>query len=405
MPACDGHLTMDEGAFAAHLKDLATQIKDTVADVAARTVFDDAEGVRRAVEYELYQIYIDKYNASDDPSSVQIPPTPPDKGYSLLDGHWKQVVDDYRSNYEIDLLTFDAADEAATRDSLKNEHLTWIVDLFDRGGGFPKPDRAEAPISTLEQTAGAESLLTVSQGEGGEIDINAATGNLGESMIGAAVTANISGVQDATNGWNSSTSKVFRTQFLPRIPTAAGNQINAIRAMRNLLGMHQGLMTKARGDIDAIAHDGLEAVESFDGCCGGGADITTILGVAGGVLAIAGGVATIAAGGTGIALVGAGIGILGGAVNTAKALDGAETEEFALGDSTLDGTIEKIKEAVDKTYTDLDSGYTELGTNGMAALASLMDSNPNLVRAPRPESGNGDGFGDATQENVQETVE
>ncbi|GAA4907817.1 hypothetical protein LX16_3158 [Stackebrandtia albiflava] len=377
MPACPEHRHMDEVAFSAHVRALAVAIRDRVAERTARTVLKDAERAREAVRIAM---------GTDDVTAR----VPADEGYSLLDEDWRALVDAYRDDYRIDLLSFRSSDAAEAEAGLRDRHLGWIVARFTRGRRLPQPGRTAPPIRSLEEIAGTGPLIEVRRSEGGEIDVGLASERLGDGMLGAAVVADVGGVAAATTGWESETSTRFRDEFLPRIPTAAGNQINVLRAMRNLLGLHQGLLTRAREDVDRIAHDGLEAIESHDDCCPGGADtFPTGLGLTTGVTALADGVARLTGGGTGITLLGDGGGPLEGHVDDARRLTAAGVVGHELGGPTPEVIVEKIMTALDTTYRELDRGYTEIGVNGLGALAKLMADNPDLLRAPRPSTEEG----------------
>ncbi|CAM3301743.1 hypothetical protein [Stackebrandtia soli] len=406
--ACGDHKDMDEGAFGSHIEELATKIKDKISELAASQVMTDAQTAQSAVDYAIEQktreIQDDIMYDNVDPTTVTWPEKGPDNGYSLLDSGTKEFVDDYKENYNVDLLTFTTSDASKAESDLKNEHLVWIVDLFSRAGSIPKPSRADSHIAALELVAGAEGLVEVETNDEGEIDVDTNSTNLGNSQLGSAVTSDVNAVRSAVTSWDSATSKVFKFQFLPKIPVAAAHQVNVIRAIRNLLGVHYGLVERARADIDSLAHSGLEAVESFDDCCGGGGDVQAWLGLAGAVLTIAGAVTSIASAGTSLALVGAGISLINGSVSVAKNLDSLSATEEQLGADTLDGVIENLRTLAQKSWTDLDEAYEKLGS-GMTSLSGLIESSKQHLVAPRPEGANGEpGFGDATPENVDDVV-
>lgn len=400
--ACSEHITMEPGSFASHIDELAVKIKDKIAKLASATVQQDAEQAKQAVESAIGQENRTRHEEAMASGGTFTPmEMPADNGYSLLHESWREVVDDYRNNYEIDLLTFTAANASEAEDALKNEHLTWIPELFTRGGNLPKPQSVDATITALSDLAGSGEVLSLENPEDGA--------DWSDGSFGTVVDADISTIQDATKPWDSGTADVFRTVFLPKVPIAAANQIDVMRAMRNLLAAHRGILLLGRGSVDAIAHDCLEVLEGFDECCKGGVSLQTVLGVTAGVLAIAGGVATLAAGGSGVALIGAGIGILSGTVNTVKTLDGAingdDTMAVAanheLGGDNVDDVVDNLKEALDTTYADLDEAYTEL-SGLMGALDGLMSGSPTKIRAPRP--GGSPGLLDTDQGNVVDTT-
>ena len=405
---CEAHIEMDPGTFVEHLKETATTIKDKIAKLTADHVLQDANYIRQYIESVIIN---ENQNRQAEAISSGTPYQPlvvgADNGYSLLEGDAKAVVDDYRTNYNVDLLTFDETNVYDAEESLK-EHLAWVVDLFDRAGNLPKPQDADPIIAILDGVAGSGAILEITTtDEGVDVDVDS---DLGAGSLGSAVEADMGAIQTAVSSWESGTADVFRTQFLPQIPRAAANQVNVLRAMRQLMGMHQGLLFSARATLDGIAHDCLEAVESFEGGSPseGGSIITTILGVAGGVAAIAGGIAGLAAGGSGAALIGAGISIISGTISVAKTLDGAVEgtqitgDPFDIGADGIDGVLENIQTAVTTTFADLDDGYTKLSNDGMAALQTLMENNPTKMRAPRP--GGDPGVLDVDQDNVLEVV-
>jgi len=394
---------MEPGSFASHIDELAVKIKDKVAKLAANTVHEDAlqaqQAVQSAIDTENRQRHQEAVSSGGGYTPMELPA---DNGYSLLHESWRTVVDDYRDNYEIDLLTFTSTHAGEAEDALKNEHLTWIPELFTRGGNLPKPGSSDSAITALSDLAGSGEVLSVENPEDGA--------DWADGSFGTVMDADIATIQTATKPWDSGAADVFRTVFLPKVPTAAANQIDVMRAMRNLLAAHRGILLLGRGSVDAIAHDCLEVLEGFDECCKGGVSLQTVLGVAAGVLAIAGGVATLAAGGTGVALIGAGIGILSGTVNTVKTLDGAVNGDgtmavapnHELGGDRVDDVVDNLREALDTTYADLDEAYTEL-SGLMGALDGLMSGSPTKVRAPRP--GGSPGLLDTDQGNVVDTTE
>lgn len=400
--ACSEHITMDPGSFSTHIDDLAEKIKDKIAKLAAESVHQDAIQAQTAVEMALNAENLDRQTEAANNGGTFTPAqVGADNGYSLLSESWKEFVNDYRDNYQIDLLTFTSSDAGEAESALKNEHLTWIPELFTRGGNLPKPGDSDDAITALSDLAGSGAILSLESPEDGA--------DWADGSFGSVAETDIATIQAATKPWDSGAADVFRTVFLPKVPTAAANQIDVMRAMRNLLAAHRGILLLARGSVDAIAHDCLEVLEGFDECCKGGVSLETVLGVAAGVVAIAGGIATLAAGGSGIALIGAGIGILSGAVKTVQTLDGAingdDTMAVAanheLGGDNVDDVVDNLKEALDTTYADLDEAYTEL-SGLMGALDGLMSGSPTKIRAPRP--GGSPGLLDTDQGNVVDTT-
>lgn len=417
--ACGDHVGMSREAYSAHIKQLATDIKDKVAEKAARQVFDTAQD---------YQAWVSKYvddeeriKAHNENRGPSLPaPIPADKGYAKLPPMMKETVDEYRAKYRVDLLSFDARNMDEAENQLKNTHLTWIVDKFTRGANLPDPKKSDPDKAGVYQNfdniAGRDGFIDIktkttsrddpnARESGIDIDITI-TQNVSESLLGKAVGTDIPSIQDTVKPWEAGTADVFRTRFLPGIPRAGANQIQVAKAMRNLLVANSALLAWGRKDIDSIVHDGKKTVESFGKSSNGNADLATWLGIAAGVTAMIAGIATWWTGaGVAVAIAGAGT-FASGATTLGQNLQNVKTEEFKLGADDLDGVVDNIMKAVDHTYGQLDKAWAELGPNGMTKLDGKMKDNPNLFRAPEPGAGaNGVKFGDATQANVKETVE
>lgn len=399
---CQEHLTMDTGSFSAHIQELAESIKDRIAKLAADTVHEEAHHVQTSVKNAIDDENRRRHQEAMDTGAPSYTPLemPADKGYSLLSEPWREVVDDYRDNYDIDLLTFTSYDAAEAESALKNEHLTWIPELFSRGGNLPKPQQSEPQVTALEDLAGSGQILSIEDPD----DIP----SWADGTFGTVLEADITTIKAAVkDGWESSAASTFRNVFLKQVPNAATNQIDVIRVMRNLLAAHQGLLVLARGSVDAIAHHSIEALDGFEKCCKGGVSVQTILGVAAGLAAIAGGIAGLAAGGTGAALIGAGISIVSGTINTAKTLDGAINGDgtmavgatHELGGDRVDDLVENMREALETTYGDLDEAYGKLSEH-MSNLQNLMTQNESKVRAPRPGGTDGPGLLDTDEDTV-----
>lgn len=414
MGACGEHVGMDKGAYGAHVKKLAKELKEKVAKTAADTVLKDAQNVREVVQQCLSNNHAEEQQEYQRKNGNLAGYTPsqvgPDHGYSLLPKDWQTMVDKYRKEYHVDLLTFDASNAKQAEQQLRDVHLTWIEERFNRAAStFPDPKASDAQLSDLNAIGGEGELVLITGNEKAgqsQVNINEAT-HPGQGLLGAGTFGLVSTIQTDVAGWQAATAESFSKQFLPRIPTAISNQIAAVRGVRNILAAHSGLVTLARKDIDGLLHDGITAVEKYDDCCQGGDDVVAWLSVVAGVAAIIGGVLTLPeSGGLSSAGIVAGVGLIADAMSawkdtnelTGKAADAKKQLNLAGG--TLEETVDKIMQGTDETYTELDKGYTEIG-NGFNKLVNVIGASPVLYEAPKPN----DAFLNATPENVRGVTE
>ncbi|GLZ79548.1 hypothetical protein Afil01_43550 [Actinorhabdospora filicis] len=414
MGACGEHEGMDKGAYGAHVKKLAKELKEKVAKTAADTVLRDAKNVQQVVQQVLSNNHIDEQRdyqrdhgnlAGYRPSQVG-----PDHGYSILPADWRKMVDKYRTEYHVDLLTFDAKNRDQAEKQLRDVHLTWIEQRFDRAANsFPDPKASDSQLNDLNAVGGEGQLVVITGSEKSgqsQVNINEAT-HPGQGLLGAGTFGLVSTIQGDVKGWQAATAESFSKQFLPRIPTAVTNQIAAVRGVRNILAAHSGIVALARKDIDGLLHDGITAVEKFDDCCEGGDEVVAWLAVAAGVAAvIAGIIALPESGGLSAVGIAAGVSIISDAMSAWKDTNeltgkaGDRKKSMNLAGKTLEETVDKILDATDETYTELDKGYTEIG-NGFNKLVNVISSSPVLYEAPKPN----DAFLNATPGNVRDVTE
>lgn len=382
---------MSSAEFASHLKDEATKIKDLVAKLAADKVLTMANGQQQAVGIER----TDRSQKAGHDVGL-----PADHGYSWLDSDSQAVIDEWKNKYKINLLTFDAADKEDAEKQLKDTHLTWIVTQFDRGGKLPYPKKAEGPIKTLSEIAGEGDLVEV-EDKDDKTDFKKNV-SAGESLLGNNAFGQVDNIQTSVAGWKAGTADAFKTKFLPRISLAVSNQITATKTLRNLLAAHQGMLTTARRNLDETVHGGLDAVEVFDECCGGGdPDIVAGLGVAAGVLTmVAGAIAIPVSGGTSGAIAAGGFTIAAGAATTLQSAESVKKPDHDLGADTVEETADNIKAAVTATYKDLDDAYDKLTGKGFSEVQGKLDEQKLAFCAPRPNA-----FADSTEGNVRDNTE
>ena len=405
MGACGDFESMDSSAYYNHIREKATELKDKVAEKAAKTVFEDARSVQTQVQMTANQEATSEAQDAGQPTPAWPVPLGPDHGYQYLNSHYKDMVDRYQADYQINLLTFSAEDKGNAETQLKETHLTWIVEIFEQCRTFPDPKDADPIIQRYESLAGTGDLADISFSGNTEDPIAVREGTAtGQGKFGDPAFFYTAAMMDSVEYWDSPIANGFRNQFVPRIPSAADNQKGAIRTLHNLLATNQGVMTWARRDIDALVHDGITAVEHFDDCKSGDDGLTVTLGIIAGVATIVAGIATIpATGGLSAAAIAGGATIVAGAATAGQTIAGIDEakKDKDLGGDTLDDVLENITHYANDTFGKLDEFNTALANEGFGQVEKLMDSSPVLFKAPAPSSD----FLGATPENIRDVTD
>lgn len=403
MGACDKFEGMDKAAYGDHVHELAKKLRDEVAIKAAQTVMERAQGVqgaaRIAVDNKAMQ---DAAMAGQDIPQPGTTPLPPDRGYHLLPPDWKKFVDDYKEWYSVDLLTFDSKNQEDAYVELRENHLTWIVDTFDRARNFPEITLIPPVVTKYEALAGTGNLADISFNPDSDDPVVLHEGAKdGQGKFGSPAFNYVGVMATSVEGWDAATADSFRERFVPFIAPAADNQKGVVRCLQNLLAVNEGTFKWGRHDIDELLHDGITAVQHFEDYKTGDDDMTVALGLIGGLSAIITGIVTMpVTGGLSAAAVGAGLSILGGTAASFQTMATMKKTELALAGETIDEVMDKITQAAQDVFGKLDE-FNEALQKGFENLNELMTNEKVLYRAPAPEQR----FLDADEDNVRDVVE
>ncbi|HZE39599.1 MAG TPA: hypothetical protein VE172_12385 [Stackebrandtia sp.] len=364
---------MSKGDYASHIHDLAVQLKDKVAEKAAQTVQTRAQSMKSEIDGQVqYQNQEAQNQATRDSASSGTPVTPKviskndkgDNGYSLLCPDSQKVVDKYKDYYKIDLLTIEPGDVSKIENELKNKHLTYIVDKFDRAKNFPDPKKSDGAEDPLTSVTGTGALATVkplaADKNGVDVRPNPSSpgGLFGNASFGFAPT------MAGSIGWQGATATTF-TDITTNIPHVVESYNAAVRTVRNLLEVNRQVMLRARKDIDSILHDGIAAVDHCDDCKQGDDSAVATLGIVGGIATMIGGFVSIpVTGGLSAAAVAAGMDLVAGSTQTVASAMGVKGSPNPLSGSGIDEVVQKILKAATDTFNALDDIYNTVATQG-----------------------------------------
>jgi hypothetical protein len=187
----------------------------------------------------------------------------------------------------------------------------------------------------------------------------------GTTYLGGSVMGKVSASGSFIGEWTGKAAREFKANFIDPFPTMAKNQFVIISALKSALEAEKEIWTNARNDIDAAAHQAMEALDRINECGKNEWNIT--LTVVSSVAAIG---AVAVTGGASMAVTAVGAASQVAAAGTSKM---KEPEKLQFSGESPEAVIQELRVAADKLITRIDEQE--------AMIARAMNSTHQLVSA------------------------
>ncbi|MFI5959733.1 hypothetical protein [Cryptosporangium sp. NPDC051539] len=254
---------------------------------------------------------------------------------------------------------------AASRKIVLAQGLAEIPSLFqpfaempDPAGFLPMRDRADDLAAALSGSART-------------------TNPLYETIYLASLAySEMADVRTALDRWHGPAANAFRANFLSPFPFRLGNQFVIALLVRGALDAEREIWTRARTDIDQIAHGTMHALDALDDCSKFEWTMTfTVLASVAATAAV-----PLSAGGS-LALA---VALVGGSSQVIAAYAPEDPTKSQYTGKTVDAVLDNMREAITKLRSGIHLQETKVA-NVLRTAVEGMRGRRDIFVAPRPD--------------------
>jgi hypothetical protein len=252
---------------------------------------------------------------------------------------------------------------AASRQKVLGQGLADIPSLFQPFVEIPSPAAFAGPQGRAE---GAAAALATGAQSTSPLD--------GTGYPVSLAHSEIQDVRTVLARWHGPAATEFRTNFLTPFPERLTNQFMTALLLRGALDAEREIWSRARTDIDEIAHGTLHALDALDDCTK--FEWTMTFTVLASVATVAAFPVSAPAFALSVTLVGA-----SSQVVAAAAPDDPPRTEYS--GRTVNAVLDNMRDAIARVTTAINDQETRIAEALTAGLASLRAERSKFV-APRP---------------------
>lgn len=227
----------------------------------------------------------------------------------------------------------------------------------------PDPTSFDGAISELRR-----ALRVISSGQQNNDPIN------GNIYPANPVLDKLSGSESYIEDWTGAAAMEFKANFVDPFPSVVRNQFIMVAVLKCALEAEKEIWTKARNDIDRVAHDTLTALERMDDC--GKNEWTMAFTVVASVAAVA---AVPVTGGASLA-----IAAVGAASEVAAAAVPDDPPSIRFSGETPAAVISQMREAISKLKAEIDGQEAKIAV-AVSGACELVSGNRDLFVPKQPK--------------------
>jgi len=237
-----------------------------------------------------------------------------------------------------------------------------VPDLYRPFASMPDPAAYNGLIKSVEG-----ALAKLSSGQLVKDPIDGAIYPANTEML------KISGAESYLEEWTGEAAQMFIKNFITPYPGVLANQFILAAVLKSALEAHQAMWTKARDDIDAIAHKTLTALDAMDDC--GKNEWTVAFTVVASVAAVA---AVPVTGGASLAIT-----AVGATAQVVAAVGPEDPPKNEFSGESAEAVINAMRQGIHKLYEAI--GATEQRiAKALGDVHTLVGANRDLFVARRP---------------------